>query len=545
MLPIIIASEILGQNNRPSVSFYELLRRFMFIFLGSTNNNSRNFGKVDNMNKSGLQLTLQTSSLIVGFMIWVLISSLMTYIQADITLTTSQASLVKAIPVILGSLLRIPIGFYADQFGARLVFLISFIILLFPVFYISIADSYTDLVIGGLFLGIGGAVFSIGVTSLPKYFPKEKHGFINGVYGVGNIGTAFTTFGAPILAENIGWQNTVRMFFILIIMFIALIFLFGDRKEQKVKKSMGAEIKGVYKNFTLWILSLFYFITFGAFVAFTVFLPTFLVDYFGLDPVDAGIRTAIFIIIATLLRPVGGILGDKYNAFVILMFVFIGVTFSGILLSFSPGLGWYTVGALSVAVTVGIGNGTIFKLVPLYFSKQAGVVNGIVSAMGGLGGFFPPLLLTFVNNITGHYAIAFMLMSELALVSFVIVIFMYYEDQVRIEGKIIESTAEGIMVADKNGTIINVNPAFEKITGFTKEEAIGNTPEMLSSGIHSADFYKNMWDSINQTGHWEGKIVNKRKNGEEYEELLTISSIKNNVGEVKYYVGVFNDLTKK
>lgn len=495
------------------------------------------------MKKPSLQLSLQTSSLVVGFMIWVLISSLMSYIQEDISLTAGQASLVTAIPVILGSLLRIPIGFYTDRIGARIIFLISFLVLLFPVFYISIADSFMDLVIGGLLLGVGGATFSIGVTSLPKYYPKEKHGFINGVYGVGNIGTAVTTFGAPIIAASIGWVGTVRIFLIILLVFAALVFIFGDRKEVTAKKSMVEQIKGVYRNSTLWFLSLFYFITFGAFVAFTMFLPSFLVDNFNLDPIDAGIRTAIFIIIATLLRPIGGLLGDKFNPFIILMFTFIGVTFSGILLSFSPDIIWYTVGALVVAVTVGIGNGTIFKLVPLYFSKQAGIVNGIVSAMGGLGGFFPPLLLTAVSNITGHHAIAFMLLSELALVSFVIVVFMYFQDKISMEQQIIEGTVEGIMVTNKNLSIRNVNPAFTRITGYEQEEAIGQKPNFLQSGKHDTKFYEEMWAAIEEKGAWEGEIWNKRKNGETYQCLLSISKIENNRNETSYYVGIFNDIS--
>lgn len=496
------------------------------------------------MKKPAGQLTLQTSSLLVGFMIWVLISSLMAFIQEDIALTAGQASLVTAIPVILGSLLRIPLGFYTDRLGARIIFLVSFLILLFPVFFISIADSFTDLVIGGLLLGVGGATFSIGVTSLPKYYPKERHGFINGVYGVGNIGTAVTTFGAPIIASSIGWVDTVRIFLIILIVFSALIFIFGDKREQKAKKSMVEQIKGVYRNSTLWFLSLFYFITFGAFVAFTMFLPSFLVDNFGLDPIDAGIRTAVFIVIATLLRPVGGLLADKFNPFIILMISFIGVTFSGILLSFSPNIEWYTVGALVVAFTVGVANGTIFKLVPLYFSKQAGIVNGIVSAMGGLGGFFPPLLLTAVNNMTGNHAIAFMLLSELALVSFVIVVFMYYEDRRNIEKQIVEGTNEGIMVTTKNSIIYHVNPAFTRITGYTLEDAVGKKPSLLQSGKHDDDFYKNMWESVEKNGSWEGKIWNKRKSGEVYEEWLSISPIKNSAtGEIQYYVGIFNELS--
>lgn len=394
------------------------------------------------MRKPSIQLTLQTASLITGFMMWVLISSLIPSIKQDIPLTESQVSIITAIPVILGSLLRIPIGFYTDRFGARKLFMISFTVLLFPVFYVSVANSFIDLVIGGLFLGIGGAVFSVGVTSLPKYYPKEKQGFINGVYGVGNAGTAITTFGAPIIAQSLGWQKTAQLYLILLLIFIVFNFIFGDRKEVKVKQSMAEQLKSVCKNTTLWFLSLFYFITFGAFVAFTMFLPNFLVNNFNLDSVDAGIRTAGFIALATLMRPIGGLLADKFNSFIILMITFIAVTLSAVILAFSPNIELFTVGCLAVALFVGIGNGTVFKLVPLYFSKQAGVVNGIVSAMGGLGGFFPPLVLTAVHNITGQYSIAFMALSEVALACLVIVVWLYEQERTENHRKFIGKTKE-------------------------------------------------------------------------------------------------------
>src|SRR5690606_12421696 len=131
----------------------------------------------------------------------------------------------------------------------------------------------TGLIIGGTFLGIGGAIFSVGVTSLPKYYPKEKHGLVNGIYGMGNIGTAVSTFAAPVVATQIGWSMTVKLYLILLLVFAALNFIFGDRQEVKVKTSIVEQIKGVYKNEKLWFFSLFYFITFGSFVAFTVFLP--------------------------------------------------------------------------------------------------------------------------------------------------------------------------------------------------------------------------------------------------------------------------------
>src|SRR5690625_1443992 len=160
------------------------------------------------------------------------------------------------------------------------------------------------------------------------------------------------------------------------------------------------QINSVYKNEKLWFFSLFYFITFGSFVAFTVFLPSFLVDFFALDKVDAGMRTAGFIVVATLVRPVGGWLADRFQPLFILIGVFAGLTVAAIILAFSPAIGLYTVGSLLIALTAGIGNGVIFKLVPFYFNKQAGIANGIVSMMGGLGGFFPPLLLSFIYLVT-------------------------------------------------------------------------------------------------------------------------------------------------
>lgn len=387
------------------------------------------------MDYKSIQLPLQTLSLITGFMVWVIISSLLPFITEDIVLAPNQLAWASAIPVILGSILRVPFGYWTNRFGARIMFVIGMLTLIAPVFYISLAESFLDLLIGGLLLGVGGAIFSVGVTSLPKYYPNEKHGFVNGIYGVGNLGTALTAFLAPLLASRLGWQAAVQSYIILLIAFALLNFFLGDRQEPKVNTPITEQIKSVYRKPKLWFLSLFYFITFGSFVAFTIYLPNFLVAHFQLDKVDAGLRTAGFIALATFMRPLGGWMGDKWNSFKILMFVFSGLTFAGILLSFTLSLPLYTIGCLSVAICAGIGNGVVFKLVPLYFSKQAGIVNGIVSAMGGIGGFFPPLILTMLHNLTGHYAIGFMALSEVALASLILVVWMYQEDKLHVVKK--------------------------------------------------------------------------------------------------------------
>ncbi len=490
-----------------------------------------------------IQLPLQTLNLVVGFMIWVLISSLLPFIKEDIAIPDNQLALVTAIPVILGSILRVPLGYYANQFGARKIFLISFVLLLFPVYYISVANSLADLLVGGLFLGIGGAVFSVGVTSLPKYYPKEKHGFINGIYGAGNLGTAISAFAAPVVATKFGWSTTVQLYLIILGIFILANFLLGDKQETKVKTPLLEQIKGVYKNEKLWLLSLFYFITFGSFVAFTIYLPNFLVANFGLDKVDAGFRTAGFIVIATLMRPIGGWLADRFHSLILLMFVFGVYTVSAMILSFAPSIGWYTFGCLTIALCAGIGNGVIFKLVPMYFSKQAGIVNGIVSAMGGLGGFFPPIILTLLFNLTGHYAIGFMALSEVALASLILVVWMYFQGKMSLANEVLNHTVEGIMITDMSGKIISVNPAFTKITGFEASEAIGKNPNILKSTKQAKNFYEDLWRSIETNGFWQGEIWNTRKDGEEYLQWLTISAVKNDAGEVVQYAGMFSDIS--
>ncbi|KMZ44551.1 MULTISPECIES: nitrate/nitrite transporter [Bacillales] len=491
------------------------------------------------------QLPLQTLSLTVGFMVWVILSSLMPFIKETVPMSASEVAWVTAIPVLLGSLLRIPVGYWSNRFGARLLFSISFLLLLAPVFYISQATTYTDLLIGGLFIGIGGAVFSVGVTSLPKYYPKEKHGSVNGIYGMGNIGTAITTFAAPVLAKSFGWATTVQMFMLLLVGFAVLTFLMGDKNEPKVVTPLGQQIKSVYKNEKLWLISLFYFITFGCFVAFTVYLPNFLVSHFQLDKVDAGMRTAGFILLATLARPLGGWLGDKWNPFKALMIVFAGLALSGLVLSFSPSILMYTVGCLLVAACAGIGNGAVFKLVPMYFSRQAGIVNGIVSAMGGLGGFFPPLILTLLFNLTGHYAIGFMALSQFALVSLVLVMWMFYQEKLQLAATIMEKTGEAILITDTRGVIKSANHAFTKVTGYEMNEVIGKSPNILKSGRQNADFYQKMWDSIKKNGYWQGEIWNRRKNGDQYLQWLTISAIKDDAGDVEYYAGMFSELAEQ
>ncbi|MDU2456046.1 MAG: nitrate/nitrite transporter [Staphylococcus epidermidis] len=375
-----------------------------------------------NMKKGVSQLTLQTLSLVAGFMAWSIISPLMPFISQDVDISPGQISVILAIPVILGSVLRVPFGYLTNIVGAKWLFFWSFIVLLLPIFLLGQAQSPGMLMLSGFFLGIGGAIFSVGVTSVPKYFSKDKVGLANGIYGVGNIGTAVSSFCAPVLAGAIGWQNTVRSYLIILSIFAILMFLLGDKNEPKVKIPLMAQVKDLSKNYKLYYLSLWYFITFGAFVAFGIFLPNFLVDHFSIDKVDAGIRSGIFIALATFLRPVGGVIGDKFNAVQALIIDFVIMIIGALILSLSSHIVLFTIGCLAISICAGIGNGLIFKLVPSYFSKEAGSANGIVSMMGGLGGFFPPLVITFVTSITGSSHLAFFFLAIFGVIALITMI---------------------------------------------------------------------------------------------------------------------------
>lgn len=369
--------------------------------------------------KGGFQLTLQTLSLVVGFMAWSIISPLMPYISQDIKVNPGQLSIILAIPVILGSILRVPFGYLTNVIGAKWVFFCSFVVLLFPIFFLGQAQTPGMLMLSGFFLGVGGAIFSVGVTSIPKYFSKDKVGLANGIYGMGNIGTAVSSFLAPPIAGIIGWQTTVRSYLIIIAIFAILMFIFGDKNEPKVKVPLASQFKKLSSNYKLYYLSLWYFITFGAFVAFGLFLPNYLVNNFGIDKVDAGIRSGVFIALATFLRPIGGILGDKFNAVKVLMIDFIIMIIGAVILGISSHIALFTIGCLTISICAGLGNGLIFKHVPSYFAKESGAANGIVFMMGGLGGFFPPLVITYVTGLTGSSHLAFILLAIFGTLAFI------------------------------------------------------------------------------------------------------------------------------
>ena len=361
-------------------------------------------------------LFLSTTAFAVSFAVWGLIGALAPTFAQAYGLSAKEKSLMIAIPVLLGAMGRIPAGMLADRFGGRRVFAALLFLSAIPALMIGVSNSYAQLIGLGLFLGLAGSTFPVGIGFTSKWFTPDQQGTALGVYGLGNIGQSIAVFGAPVLAIALGsWRPVFIVFAAISATWAVLFYIFARDAASDAKPKTMAENFAVLRREPLaWVLSLFYFLTFGGFVAFSIYLPSLLMDTFKLRAADAGARTAGFVILATLMRPVGGMLADRLGGARVLVPVFIAVAVLGALMG-CPWMPTFTVGALGAATALGLGNGAIFKLVPQYFPKDTATVTGLVGAFGGLGGFFPPLVLGVLRDATGVYTWGFIFLAIFAL----------------------------------------------------------------------------------------------------------------------------------
>jgi NNP family nitrate/nitrite transporter-like MFS transporter len=374
-----------------------------------------------NSRQAYTNLILATVAFAVAFTAWGLISPLASQIQKDLNLDNTATSILIAVPVLLGSLLRIPMGILTDRYGGRKVYTALLLFTLLPVAFMGIATSFWTYVIGGLFLGTAGASFAVGVPFVNRWFSPGKQGLALGIYGMGNIGTAVAAFSMPALVTTFGSRQGAFWFYLVPVTLMAAIFWLFARDAPGIvqPKSLGDSLAVLRAEKMAWILSLFYFLTFGGFVALANYLPKLLVDWFGLERGDAGLRAAGFTVVATMARPLGGWLADKVGGTTVLLWVFSAGPVGALGLAWlagSPDMLLATVLFLVTALGLGLGNGAVFKLVAQYFPKNTGLITGIAGCAGGLGGFFPPLLLGFVRDATGSYAIGFILLAMFAVV---------------------------------------------------------------------------------------------------------------------------------
>lgn len=365
---------------------------------------------------SGRNLALATAAFALCFSAWGMLAPLAPKVQDKLDLSNTETAIMIAIPVVLGSLLRIPLGWLTDRRGGRVMFTAILAYTAGAALLLGFTTSYGALLAAGFLLGVAGSSFAVGVPFVAEWYPQKRQGFALGVYGAGNIGTAVAAFSVPYLYTHYG-QATAGIVFAAAIGAFTLIWV-STAQNAPVTKHARPQYREVLRSgWSLWQLAFFYFVTFGGFVAMAIFLPKLLVDWFDFSLTSAGLRAAGFTVVATLARPIGGWLSDRLDASTVLTLAFVGIGFDAVALSWQatdPAIVPVTIFCLTMAGFLGIGNGAVFKLVPQQFPASTGAVTGIVGAAGGLGGFFPPLVLGLVKDATGTFTMAFVFLVAFA-----------------------------------------------------------------------------------------------------------------------------------
>ncbi|MEZ5077572.1 MAG: MFS transporter [Solirubrobacterales bacterium] len=364
------------------------------------------------------ELTLATIAFFLCFAAWGMLAPIAPKLQDQYGLSNTETAIMIAVPVILGSVLRIPLGRLTDRHGGRVMFTGMLVYAAVPPLLVGTVGSYPMLLLAGFLLGVAGASFAIGVPFVASWFPSGKQGWAVGLYGVGTAGTAASAFAMPALFSGPG-RATAGVLYAIVLGAFAIVWVLLARDAPRAHHEPTPLREVIRLGPRLWQLTLFYFVTFGGFVAMSIYLPKLLKDWFDYSLTDAGLRTAGFVILAAVIaRPVGGWLSDRFGGYAVATFAFLGVGLDAVGLawqaSVTPQIVPVTIICLSMAFFLGLGNGAVFKIVPHRFPQATGAVTGIVGAAGGLGGFFPPLALGLVKDLSGTYVMAFVLLVAFA-----------------------------------------------------------------------------------------------------------------------------------
>ena len=352
----------------------------------------------------------------VSFMVWVLLGALANSIAPEFGLTSSERGFLVAVPILGGALLRPVLGLLTDRIGARRTALSGLVLTVVPLalgfFW---ANTFSTMLVVGLLLGIAGASFAAALPLASLWYPAEYQGLVMGIAGAGNSGTVLAAFFAPRLAESLGWHAVFGLALIPVLLTLLVFVCVAKESPNRPPAKRWLDYALVLRQPDTWWFCLFYSVTFGGFVGLASFLNLFFHDQYGLSGVQAGNFAAICLLAGSFLRPVGGYLADRFSGSRILtvLYLALGVLMASLFLLPSMAVGTSLL-FLSMAL-LGLGNGAVFQLVPERFPEDIGVVSGIVGAAGGLGGFFLPVVLGAVQQLTGSFSAGFLLFAFVGL----------------------------------------------------------------------------------------------------------------------------------
>ncbi|ODA70538.1 MFS transporter [Streptomyces sp. AVP053U2] len=367
--------------------------------------------------RAWLMLALATVGFAVNFWAWALLSPLAPRFQDSLDLTSFEQSLLVAVPVVVGSLGRIPVGALTDRFGGRVMFPIVSATTIVPVLHLGLAghSSLAALLIGGFFLGIGGTAFAVGVPFVNAWFPPERRGLAIGVFGAGMGGTAISALTTVKLVDASSMETPFLITAAVLAAYAVIAWLLmRDAPGRTVPTEPPARrLAGTMRLGITWQASALYAVAFGGYVAFSVYLPVYLKTGYDLTQADAANRMAGFVLLAVAMRPMGGWLSDRLGTVRVLAGSLAVVVAGALVQSFTPPLAPAgTLAFLAMAAALGAGSGATFALVAqLTPAGQVGSVTGVVGAAGGLGGFLPPLVMGSLYGAYGTYAAGLVLLA--------------------------------------------------------------------------------------------------------------------------------------
>nr|WP_190289347.1 nitrate/nitrite transporter [Roseibium aggregatum] len=387
-------------------------------------------------------LGLSTFAFTVCFAVWTIFSIIGVKIKGELGLSDTQFGLLVATPVLTGSVSRIFLGVWTEQFGGRIMFPLQMLVTAVCVWLLTSVRTYEIFLVAALGLGLAGGSFIIGIAYVSQWFEKERQGTALGIFGAGNVGAAVTNFAAPFLVVAMGWQGTARVYAIVLALTAILFYLLSkDDPAQAARKKTGsravsaAEQLAPLKNIQVWRFATYYFFVFGGFVALASFLPRYYVGAYGLELTTAGVFAGLYSLPGSVFRALGGWMSDKWGARFVMYLTFIvslaclfvmsypqtHYTVKGITdtITFDFGVSVTLFVALTVILgfVMSLGKAAVYKHIPVYYPHHVGAVGGLVGMIGGLGGFFLPIAFGILLDATGVWTAPYMLMFVLVGVS--------------------------------------------------------------------------------------------------------------------------------
>ncbi|HEX7353957.1 MAG TPA: MFS transporter [Mycobacteriales bacterium] len=369
-----------------------------------------------------VMLGVATLGFAVNFWAWALLSPLGPRFKDTLHLSAFAQALLVAVPVVVGSIGRIPVGALTDRFGGRVMFPVVSLATIAPVLFLGLAghDGLPSLLVGGFFLGIAGTSFAVGVPFVNAWFPPHRRGLAVGVFGAGMGGTAISALTTVrlVTAHGVAAPFVITAVALAAYGLLALVVLRDAPGRVAPTEPLRARLTATVRLPITWRASALYAVGFGGYVAFSVYLPTYLKNAYGLAQTDAANKMAGFVLLAVLLRPVGGWLSDRVDPARVLVSAFVVVVAGALVQSVEPSLApTGTIAFLALAAALGIASGAVFALVAQRApAGQVGAVTGVVGAAGGLGGFVPPLAMGTIYGGLGSYSAGLIALAAVAVV---------------------------------------------------------------------------------------------------------------------------------